>query len=184
MSKRQYTYWEAKRCQARWSLKLSWFLKVVLVSLGACLVNLPATAQEKTPANAFEFIRMAVTDGSWTGTYEDCFPMYDVDGSYMWDTCADESTPITSVVYLDNTYCAITFQMRPLGETLGRTIDFRKHFEVYQSGGINFDGPVTITNGEIRSSWRMETTNWDATTRVTAALQYLREVCKPDTGPW
>lgn len=153
-----------------------------LLGLGGMLALAPAHAQEKTPANAFEFIRSVMSDGSWEGQYEYCDQEYEYD-ELIWEDCSTQWAPVQHVYYYDNTYCAITFQMAAEDSPV-RKIDLRKQFDIVDWGGLNFNGPVVKSNGEVTGSWRTSTTNYDAHKRVLAAVQYLRDICKPNTGPW
>ena len=115
----------------------------ISVGLAAVIAASPAAAQEKTPANAFEFIRSNMSDGTWEGWTKFCY--------HAEDRCEIEETPIQSVSYDGGSYCVIRIALRG-DRTLYRTLDLRKSFSIVMDVDrerIVFQGPVRNTNGEI-----------------------------------
>jgi hypothetical protein len=145
---------------------------------GICAAAAPpmAVAQEKTPANAFAFIRDNVADGSWMGNYVACR------GN---DDCWDAEGRIIGADFQNGSYCNLRFVIQTETGSATRHIDLTKAFSIWFDGytrKIHFAGPVRNGEGEVLSGWDMHA-SYDISERVLAALHHLQTVCKP-AGPW
>jgi hypothetical protein len=138
---------------------------------------LAAAAQEKTPANAFAFIRDNVGDRSWEGQYELC----EED-----DYCQVEWARVVGVSYLGNTYCHLRFVIAGEGSNgnVVRDVDLTKSFSIVGASTVWFSGPVRKNNGDVTAEWQLRAPSWDIGTRTVAAINYLQTVCKPAGSPW
>ena len=119
-------------------------------------------------------------DGSWTGSAEHCVEPNNCSEGFGYQ--------ITSVQVAKGTYCGLRFTLKtdnpPYRVT--RDINLMKNFEIDDSprtGGITFNGPVMLSNGETRDSWFATTSNYETIMRVTKALKFLQSSCKP-ASPW
>ena len=149
----------------------------VAVLLAAVIAS-PASAQEKTPASAYEFIRSNMGDGSWGGEYEFCDDIRDDDTCYI-----NNDARITGVYYEYNTYCYINFIVTNENGSMRRIVDLRKSFTIGRSyPGIYFSGPVGSQTGKIYPQWQAIYPSFDIAERVVAALNYLSEQCRPKSA--
>ena len=145
-------------------------------TLLCCCMSAAASAQDKTPASAYEFIRSTMADGSWKGETKFC----NDDGCTV-----GERAIITSVYFQDGTYCKIRFYMRDSkGKTLSRDVDLRKNFTIQDYyDELIFRGAVVDTAGESDQSWTAYAPSSDIVQRVKGAVDYLKGACAP-ASPW
>lgn len=142
-----------------------------VVAVVACLVSQPAVAQEKTPASAFDFIRTNMTDGSWTGTFDECYP---TGNCRTWG-----GNRITGVQYV-GTYCKLRFSIQIRSRTVNYTVDLRNNFEVGENmSRVFFAGPIFDDSGKSMSNWEALAPSYEIAVRVSKAVLFIQEGCKP-----
>lgn len=153
-------------------------MRTLLLVIAAVSFSQATQAEERTEANAFEFIKDMVTDGSWTGTASRC--------NARSQCHTTRNNRIVGFNARDQSYCQLTFSIAVEGtpSTVTRTVDMTRNFDIsYNSMDIWFLGPVAMRDGKIEPEWSMQAPSSQVAEQVGKALQFIYASCHT-RSPW